>query len=891
MNEPRRESGAARIAVIVFVVVVAIVVGGALVLRAVLTPERLRAEVVRAASDATGLNIDLDDARLSLVPFGVSVRGLRAGEGAAGSDDALLELDSGLVRLDLGPLLRKNVVIEEIRLERPRLSVRKYGGEILLPGKLGAEAAGGADGPAGRSGAALPAAGLSGSIRKLEIVDGSLLFDSDVDTEDLVVDGIALTASLDVSAGGEIVTSRGELALEGLDLPALEMYRETLDTLHPKVRFDLEFRRDAGVLDLGELAIVAGPADVRLRGEVSGVPDFPIADLALAPETFQLAELLPLVPPGAWPEGRAPTATGPVTVSATVRGPLTDPDVPPEIAVTLDFGGADVGLEGFAVGVQNVTGKIAATPRQLTIESLEGRVGDGRFAIHGDVTNLEDPERTRYDLGVTATLDLGLLESAGFAPEGVAASGQVEVDLRASGAAADPQGTALTGTVELANGGLTTPELPVPLHDLTARVRLAEGDATLEALSGSLGRSSFEATGVVENAMSPTPRIRIEGTSPLLDLAELAPAAAPASRGEGGGAALPPSADAPLIPPLPPVEAELRLLVDSLVTVGGTMSDVELAATITDGKARVEASVAQGDFGGILLTSLRADLDLEGQTARGGFWSPRVEAHRVPLTRVRGDLDLGADRVLRVENVAAGLWTGAVEGRATVDLTELADPAFTIETTATGVEANDVVSTLTGAKDLLHGQLNLRSSFSGRGTEPASIAQRLTGSGDFDATGGRIERTPAVEKLWNTLQFGGRSNIPYKDLSAAFSVRDGRLVTDDVVIDSGEALWRVSGAAAFDGTLDYDVEVELGERLSDHYKKQIGGQLGALLANTDGRLVLNLEIRGPAAKPSVTVDQKKLLERAQKNAANALQQKLKDEGDNLVEGLKGLLRK
>ncbi|MGH2570374.1 MAG: AsmA-like C-terminal region-containing protein, partial [bacterium] len=510
------------------------------------------------------------------------------------------------------------------------------------------------------------------------------------------------------------------------------------------------------------------------------------------------------------------------------------------------------------------------------------------FALGGEVTNLAKPAETAYDLVVKADLDLAIVQEAGFAPEGVSASGRAGVDARAKGAVAAPERAELSGTVELAHGGVTTPTLPVPVRDLAGTIRLAGGNATLEKLSGSIGRSSFVASGVVENAASPAPRIRVEGRSSLLDLAELsappapgAPAGAPASAGEG----------APLIPPLPPVDASIHLLVDSLLTVGGALSDVELTMKLAGGKARVETAVAHALFGTIAMTSLRADLDVEGQTARGTFGSPRVEAQRVALTRVRGEIDLGEDKVLHVRNVAAGLFTGTVEGDATVDLSVPGDPAFSIRTTANGVEANDLVSALTPAKDLLHGTLNLRSSFAGRGMDPKAIAAGLTGSGDFEATAGRIDKTPAVAQVWNALQFGGRSSIPYKDLAAKFAVRDGRLVTDNVVVDSGDAIWKVSGAAAFDGTLDYDVEVELGEQLSEHYRKQLGGQLGSLLANTEGKLVLNLEIQGPAAKPRVTVDEQKLLERAKQNAASALQRKLKKEGDNLLGGLKDLIGK
>jgi uncharacterized protein involved in outer membrane biogenesis len=878
---------------IVAAVGVALVIAGAIALRASLTPERLRAEVVRVTSDATGLPVQLDEATLSWMPFGVSIAGLRIGDDA-GDEVALLQLESGLVHLDLGPLLRRRVVIDQIQLERPRLSLRRVDDEIVLPGKLAAKAAEAPSGsaPAASPGAAaLPvAAGFAASIRMLEITDGAFQIDASNDSLRLQLTGIDLAASVDVAAGAETIASRGELSLADLSLTALDAYRETLDEMRPSLRFDVEFRTAEGVLHLEEVALVAHPLDLRFRGELTGMPEAPAIDLTLAPETFELAELLPLVPPAAWPEGRTADGKGPVTVSATVRGALGDSTAPPEVAVTLDFGGADLGMEGFPVDVRGLEGKIEATPERLAIAGLSGTIGDGRFVVDGSVADLDQPDGARCDLSVRAALDLSLVTQSGLAPEGVSMSGTVNADVQARGVASAPEGLTLAGTIGLEDGGVTAPTLPVPLHGFAGTVRLEGSNATLETLVGSIGRSSFKAAGVVRGALSKRPRLRLEGSSPLLDLAELAPAesrAGSAASGPGAGSTGP--SDAPLVPPLPPIDAVLRFAVDSLITVGGAMSDVELVATLAEGKGRVETRVGRGDFGGVVLESFDADLALDGQVAQGAFRSPRVEAQRVPLTDVRGDLALGADKVLRVENVRAGLWTGEVRGQATVDISDPADPVFDIETTATGVEANDLLSTLTPAKDLLHGKLNLESTFHGRGTDPIVIAKGLTGSGEFDAAAGRIERTPAVARVWNALQLGDRETIPYQDLAAAFSVRDGRLLTDDVVIDSGDAKWNVSGSTSFDGMLDYQVEVELGERLSNHYKKQIGGQLGALLANTSGQLVVDLRVQGPAAKPQVTVDRQKLLKRAQKNAADSLKQRLEDEGKELLGGLKGLL--
>ena len=103
--------------------------------------------------------------------------------------------------------------------------------------------------------------GFAASIRSLEITDGSFRIDASDDSEDLELTGIDLMASVDVAAGGHTIASRGEVALAGLSLTALDLYRETLDTLHPSLRYDLEFRAADGTLHLEELALAQREAE------------------------------------------------------------------------------------------------------------------------------------------------------------------------------------------------------------------------------------------------------------------------------------------------------------------------------------------------------------------------------------------------------------------------------------------------------------------------------------------------------------------------------------------------------------------------------------------------------------------------------------------------------
>ena len=142
------------------------------------------------------------------------------------------------------------------------------------------------------------------------------------------------------------------------------------------------------------------------------------------------------------------------------------------------------------------------------------------------------------------------------------------------------------------------------------------------------------------------------------------------------------------------------MTVDSLLTVGGSLAGVELTAAIREAEASVEAGVATAAFEGVTMDRLRANVHVAGQTMRGDFLSPRVVAHDVPLSQVKGKISLGEDRRLHFDQVTAGVWTGRVEGGAIIDLTDPADPGFEIQTKALQLQANDFLTALTPGQQL-----------------------------------------------------------------------------------------------------------------------------------------------------------------------------------------------
>ena len=79
MSKKKRGKGARKFFAFVGVTCI-VILGGAIALRLVLTPERLQTAIVDAATDATGLDVHLDEAYLSFLPFGISLTGLRLEE-------------------------------------------------------------------------------------------------------------------------------------------------------------------------------------------------------------------------------------------------------------------------------------------------------------------------------------------------------------------------------------------------------------------------------------------------------------------------------------------------------------------------------------------------------------------------------------------------------------------------------------------------------------------------------------------------------------------------------------------------------------------------------------------------------------------------------------------
>ncbi|MCA9750923.1 MAG: hypothetical protein KC591_01935 [Gemmatimonadetes bacterium] len=853
---------------------VAVLLIAVVVISVTLSPERLRSTLVSRTSEATGLPVRLDEARLSYSPPGIRLRGLEIG---ANGSTPHATLDSGLLEFDLGPLLSRRLVVRRLELERPDV--------VLAPSAATATS----NSRPREGGGSPPASDLTTVIEQVRVTNGAFRWEAPGDSADFSLEGLDLAARVEIEAGGQVVRTDGDLSLASLNLPALEAWRDTVERMEPRLAFTLQWSGPEGAATFDALRLEASPLLLEAQGALRGMPEAPEIELALAPRTYELSDLLPLIPSGAWPEGRRPRASGPVRLQAQVHGPLGGPTAPAWEA-DIELQGAQLSMEGFPEALQELNGSIAATADTIRVADLSGRIDGRDVSLAGWVSDPGLPT-SRYDVAIRGDADLATWTQTGLLPAGVRLAGDAKLDLTATGVAAEPTTAKLAGEITLANGSYESDELRQPVTELNGRATLHGTDATLSDVSGRIGSSPFRGHGSVTDLLG-APHVSFDGTSSRLDLRELAPPVpAPAAGGTAVGAPTTVNAAAPssppLVPPLPVVPTRVHLAVDSLFTEGAVMTGVTMNADLRVDEGDVTAHFARAELATVTLERFDSELTIAGATANGTFRAPRVQAQNAPLTDVTGRFRIDEKSLLQVDDIAGTLWNGHVVGNARVDLADRLDPAFEIESQATGLDANGMLSAMTPARNLLHGSLDLSSSFSGRGATPEQVLAALTGQGNVKATSGRIEATPAVQRAWQALGLSERETIPFRDLVAPFSFRDGRLVTEDLVVHAPDANWSVNGSVGVNGDLDYRATTELSEQLSDEMRRKAGRDLANLLAGSSGRLIVDLRIHGDAKAPKVDLDRTKLAQRIAENAKQNVQKELEKGKDKLLQQLFG----
>ena len=210
-------------------VVCVLIIAAAAIFLATFDADRFRPQLIAQLQTALGKPVMLD--RISLgwrQGIAVQFKGLAVYEGTAAIGEPLIQVESAHGVLELLPLLKKQVQVASVILQRPRIRVvRDAQGRINLMGLMAAAS------PAAASGrtATVHDTPVSFEVASLRIADGTLhwtdatttpLTELSITQLDVTVRNISPGKPLDIEAQGALASERPNLHLSGRVTPPSE---------------------------------------------------------------------------------------------------------------------------------------------------------------------------------------------------------------------------------------------------------------------------------------------------------------------------------------------------------------------------------------------------------------------------------------------------------------------------------------------------------------------------------------------------------------------------------------------------------------------------------------------------------------------------------------------
>jgi len=602
------------------------------------------------------------------------------------------------------------------------------------------------------------------------------------------------------------------LSLDPLDsaalAQALPQLAETLPAglgLSGPLRLSSRVSGTAAALMVSDVRLTASvfesdQTNLRVTGEVGPLGADMAAlrldgDIALGP--FDLPQLLRFDPLAAHlpPELRA---EGPATVTLRAEGGLDD------LALSATVEATDSALEfGDQFRKPQATPLVVTTEARLTPERVD--LQETKIQLH----TLALTTSGEVGLGTPPELDLRLdsnqVDLAGWReimPElhALSAAGQLELHCRIKGALAEERWPAVTGTLDLRQASASLAQLPQPLTDLNASIRLTGQGASIQNASARIGRSVFALAADLAHLRPVDARYSLG--SPELWLADVG--------GDGQAAS----------DVLSSLKSEGRLRLE-----GGRLA---LGATL---------SSAQGRLAAVDYTDLQTELSVRDQVATlerfsvhtlggsvsaSGRYDTAASPPRLRLASQVSDIELA--ELFRVYLPGA-----SDSAHGTAD--------FNLELTGSGQDWAALKPGLDG-----RGELKIKDGALTDINIADEVLRQITGiPGLTNLISPRVrQKYPALFSRRDTefLQLGGRLRLS-----------QGRILLDDVRLAAADYTTRGQGWLDYDQTVDFQGQLILAEELSRDIRD--GVRLASLLSNDQGRIALPFAVRGslPGAKP------------------------------------------
>ncbi|MCU0638979.1 MAG: AsmA-like C-terminal region-containing protein [Candidatus Krumholzibacteria bacterium] len=821
-------------ALIILAAAVVAVLAASLILRAVLTRDRLISLIVPKMEKAVDARITIGDMGIRF-PFGFGVNVKDISFVKSMPDSTVIDFRAGeaQVRVSLMSLIRKRPEIGRLDVNNSTVTFtfRAKGMEAVL-------------------------SDVRASM-KMRPEAAFNLIEADADI------GSALVRKGDGPGGLTVGKIHAAASLKsGIDFADIEILDSRLQVAEI-VEMDIKGRMEdlKGARNYSFSAVVP---ETQLPGVVDWL------------KKLDFASLMPAPPGEGAGKGPGPEVTaGTFDMKMEARGSFLKP-AEALLSGTLHLGGATVKLAGIdmpAIAGGNVVfSRGGAKSDDLDIKF-------GRSAAKAVIDIALDENNRPSRIGATCDLSADVGELAGlFGPKEVSAAGALKGRITVAGTPAtlaslfpgkdgrltrEAMETAwrdveLSGNFSLENVSFRAEGNPIAVTGLKAGAKLSGGSLAGIDAKFNLGSSPWSATGSFDRILPCMSELMIAA-------AGAKPGAKPAE-----------------------IIDSVRNLPDAAVEIRGRSFDARPFERMAAAKKAAASPGAAANAGGaqkdrendsaagavliLMNTSFRAAVD-SIITEKALFTS--IEAGG---TIVRGRLD--APRVTL--DYAGGRGTGS----AAVDLRDPDRIASKFAVDFREVSASKAVGGLHRMGSLLSGTFSFKSSGeveSGPGLDPL---QYLTASGDAISNDGAIDLSPFLSSISSLgiVDLSGMQKLDFSQWTGNYSIENGRLTTDDWKIRSSGGDFAISGSFGFDGSLDYRAHIVIPPQAQQKMKDlEKFGEMVDLFRDGKGNLVLDLDVGGTAKSPKVALDQTSAKEKAGRKLIDGVKKGAADKLKDLLE--------
>ncbi len=435
---------------------------------------------------------------------------------------------------------------------------------------------------------------------------------------------------------------------------------------------------------------------------------------------------------------------------------------------------------------------------------------------------------------------LGIAKAYGAsAVEGVSGSGNITLDVHATGPIRNTDAMAFNGSGALQAASLKTPSLTQPVNIKNVNMQFTQNSVNLTHLAASLGSSNVD--GNLSMANFHAPRLTFAITADKLNVDEL-----------------------------------------EKITGSSKAAPTKKAQATLDLVPVADAAPAPAAKPGLFAAA----------TGTGTIAAGTIHYQQMDLTNVRSNVTLNHG-IIQLNPLSAQIAGGQEAGSITVD-TRQPTTAFAVNAKLTGVDANRLLSSISSVKDTVYGTLAANANITFSTPQSGDIVQTLNGPITLNLANGKITKIDLVNELSKIGKFGGTTPKGYtaiSSMSGSFDVRNGNAQTNDLkaALDVGTMAGR-GDINLVNQNLNMHVTAVLNKGFSQSVGGTgVGGYLNTALANKNGELVLPVIITGNMGRPMVAPDEQQIAQMKLKNLLPTAGGLMNGSGGNLGGALGGLL--